>query len=176
MGINMTEEDEKLGRFFKRERVKNIAFLRKSYSLGEADAEDIFQDACIAMYRNVRGGKIETLNVSIGTYLTAICINLARKRLRDTKRYDPVRIIELMNYERPFTTDQERAMEELVKHLPAPCNSILWLYYYEEMSMAEIAQAINFSNANSVKTKKSQCISKLKAVYSNRIKAMMYGK
>ena len=58
--------------------------------------------------------------------------------------------------------------------LNQPCNQILWAYYYDEMSMEEIAKIINFSNANSVKTKKSQCMSKLKDNYSDVIKELMY--
>lgn len=185
----MTEEDilhneQELGKFFNRERKRNIAFLRKRYSFSLVDAEDIFQDACLAMFKNIQDGKLVTLTSRLSTYFTQICNFQALKRVRDVKpmdstdeiQYDADKVDELMGLDGGFTVGQQQAMEELIKFLPAPCNDILWSYYYDNKSMAEIAQVINFSNANSVKAKKSQCMSKLKDTYSEFIKDLMYGK
>lgn len=178
----MTDEgilhnEQTLGIFFAKERRKIIAFLCRNYSLQENDAEDVYQDACLAMYSNIQAGKLIQLTSKLSTYFTQICIFQALKKKRDTKyieEYDSQKVTELMELDNGFTVGQQQVMEKLIKSLPVPCNDILWLYYYDNMNLAAIAQVINFSNANSVKAKKSQCMSKLKATYGNTIKGLMY--
>ena len=50
--------------------------------------------------------------------------------------------------------------DELI-HTPEPCGSIIRLFYYEDMSMDEIAEEIGYKNATTAKAKKSQCMSDL---------------
>ena len=66
-------------------------------------------------------------------------------------------------------------METIVNHMPPPCNVILWSYYYDNMSMTEIANVIDFKNSDSVKAKKAQCMKQLKDKFSNLIKDILYG-
>ena len=66
-------------------------------------------------------------------------------------------------------------MEDIINHLPPPCDMILWSYYYENMNMSEIANAIDYKNSDSVKAKKAQCMKKLKDRFSNQIKDILYG-
>lgn len=178
----MTEEEIlhnecELGKFFAKERRKSIAFLRRNYSLSENNAEDIYQEACLAMYNNIQNGKLVHLTSKLSTYFKQICVFQALKKKRNekyTEEYDPQKVTELMEFDSSFTIRQQQAMEDLIKSLPVPCNTILWLYYYDNLSMAEIARTINFGNANSVKSKKSQCMTKLKTKYANIIKSFMY--
>ena len=46
-------------------------------------------------------------------------------------------------------------------HTPEPCASIIRLFYYEELSMDEIAEEIGYKNATTAKAKKSQCMTDL---------------
>lgn len=46
-------------------------------------------------------------------------------------------------------------------HTPEPCGSIIRLFYYEELSMDEIAEEIGYKNATTAKAKKSQCMTDL---------------
>ncbi|MDL2244261.1 hypothetical protein LJC54_01980 [Parabacteroides sp. OttesenSCG-928-J18] len=46
-------------------------------------------------------------------------------------------------------------------HTPEPCGSIIRLFYYEDMSMGEIADEIGYKNATTAKSKKSQCMKDL---------------
>ena len=50
--------------------------------------------------------------------------------------------------------------DELI-HTPEPCSSIIRLFYYEDMSMDEIADEIGYKNATTAKAKKSQCMNDL---------------
>ena len=182
-----TEKDDilhnskELNIFFSHMQKKSIAFLRKNYSLSIETAKDVYQDSCLAMYKNIHTGKV-SLTSKASAYFTKVCMFQALKKIRDAKPTDSVddtsynanKIDALIGLDSGFSIEQQQAMEKIIKSLPTPCNQILWAYYYDEMSMEEIAKIINFSNANSVKTKKSQCMSKLKANYSNVIKELMY--
>ena len=46
-------------------------------------------------------------------------------------------------------------------HTPEPCASIIRYFYYEGMSMDEIADEIGYRNAQTAKAKKSQCMTDL---------------
>jgi RNA polymerase sigma factor (sigma-70 family) len=49
------------------------------------------------------------------------------------------------------------ALASAMERLGDPCRAILLLYYYEEMSMEEIARRMGFANADTAKSKKYQC-------------------
>ena len=175
---DILQNERELGVFFNRERKKTIAFLCRNYSFSHDDAEDVYQDSCLALFKNIKTGTLKTLTSKLSTYFTQVCINQALKKTRDTRKteeYDPNQVDALAELGGGFTIGQQQAMEELVKSLPSPCNNILWSYYYDNMNMAEIADLIHFSNADSVKAKKSQCMSQLRSAYGERIKRMMYG-
>ena len=179
---DIIHNSEELTIFFSHMQERSVAFLRKNYSLSLETAEDVYQDSCLAMWQNIHAGKLVSLTSKASTYFTRVCMFQALKRIRDAKPTDSVnefsyyanKIDALIGMDGGFTIGQQQAMEKIIKSLPAPCNQILWAYYYDDMSMEEIAKSINFSNANSVKAKKSQCMSKLKNNYSATIKEMMY--
>ncbi|MBP3374578.1 MAG: sigma-70 family RNA polymerase sigma factor [Bacteroidaceae bacterium] len=179
--IPKTERD--LNTFFAKERKKTVAFLCGRYHLSYESAEDVFQDSCIALFQNVKNGKLVSLTASLSSYFTKICIFQTLKKIRDTKsfdtldngQYDASKVDELLGADGGFTVKQQQAMEDIINHLPPPCDMILWSYYYENMNMSEIANAIDYKNSDSVKAKKAQCMKKLKDRFSNQIKDILYG-
>ena len=67
--------------------------------------------------------------------------------------------------------DAERKNEEMkdfveraVAELTPPCDELLRRFYWDRLSGVEIAQAMNYSNADSVKTQKNKCMKKLKPI------------
>ena len=104
------------------------------------------------------------------------------KKIRDSKQsvsiddhqYDAELIDDLL-IGVDYTVPQQLAMMEMVKSMPEPCHTILWQFHYENKSMAEIAPMVDFKGADSVKAKKSQCLSKLKSTFDNRIKSLKNG-
>ena len=169
---------EELGNHLMKLREKIIAMLTNNYSLPQDNAEDIYSESCYALFKNIKEKKLVTLTAKLSTYFTQICINQALKNKRDTRpteEYDSNNIKYLVELDNDYTVRQQQAMENIIRTLPAPCNDILWAYYYDNQSMADIAQIIHFSNADSVKAKKFQCISKLRTTYKKKIKDLMYG-
>lgn len=70
------QDERLLGQFFEKERSKVLVVLRNRLSISTEDAEDIYQDACIALFNNIQKGKLKTLTCSLSTYFTQICLNM----------------------------------------------------------------------------------------------------
>ena len=67
------QDERLLGQFFEKERSKILLVLRNRLSISTEDAEDIYQDACIALFNNIKMGKLKTLTCSLSTYFMQIC-------------------------------------------------------------------------------------------------------
>lgn len=181
MEIPKTERD--FNAFFTKERKRTVSFLRGRYNLSLDSAEDVYQDSCIALFQNIQNGKLVSLSSSLSTYFTQICIFQTLKKIRDVKsdysldngEYDTDKVDELIGGDCGFSVKQQQAMEDIINHLPEPCDKILWSYYYDNMSMTDIANVIDFKNSDSVKAKKAQCMKKLKDRFSTQIKSILYG-
>jgi RNA polymerase sigma factor (sigma-70 family) len=107
----------------------------------------------------------------ISTYIYSICQNLWRKELDRKKR--------LSNEEKdvPVVQDTETAernkiVAQCIEQLGETCKKVLMYYYFEEMSMQDIADKLGFANTDTAKTKKYKCKKKLdeliKTQYSER--------
>lgn len=194
-------DEKKLNKFLTEQKEKNSKLIRKYYpQIKSEDIEDVYQEACLAMFINIKSNKLEefvsTRHEGVvpkaSTYFSRICLSQAGKFWRgDSKRDSLDEIIEQHSHKLKFhqegddndndvdfddglvnslidgATDDAKettmVMRELVKQLPSPCEQILWYYYgKEKLSLADIAEEINFKTANAVKARKSQCMSRLK--------------
>jgi RNA polymerase sigma factor (sigma-70 family) len=179
--IPKTERD--FNTFFTKEKRKTVALLRDRYNLSHESAEDVYQDSCIALFQNIKNGKLVTLTSSLSSYFTQICIFQSLKKIRDVKsfvsldngQYDTTKVENLLGLDGGFSVKQQQAMEDIIKHLPSPCDVILWSYYYDNMNLSEIASVIDFKNTDSVKAKKTQCMKKMKDRFLTQIKEILYG-
>lgn len=55
---------------------------------------------------------------------------------------------------------QESAVREVVRELPDPCNKLLWGYYFENLSMKDMASMYGYKSPESVKVMKSRCMTR----------------
>jgi DNA-directed RNA polymerase specialized sigma24 family protein len=60
--------------------------------------------------------------------------------------------------------ERDEVVLRTVSEMKPPCDSILKAHYWDKLSGTEIALKYGYSNADSVKTQKSKCIKKLRAV------------
>jgi RNA polymerase sigma factor (sigma-70 family) len=125
----------------------------------EDEARDIYQDALVVFWQKSRSGNL-VLTSKISTYIYSICQNLWRKELDRKKR--------LSNEEKdsPETLDldgpeRERIIAKCMEQLGETCRKVLMYYYFDEMSMQEIADSLGFANTDTAKTKKYKCKQKL---------------
>lgn len=160
-------------------------FLRRltaKYSgLSLYDAENLYQDTFIAVQENLMLGRVKE-DTSWSSYIMTIGMNMASKAWRKIGKTDSTdegfyssgaktarKVDELLKNmptgedETPLYKNEEALSllgDELI-HTPEPCGSIIRLFYYEDMSMDEIAEEIGYKNATTAKAKKSQCMSDL---------------
>lgn len=125
----------------------------------EQEAKDIYQDALVVFWQKAVSGKL-VLTSKISTYIYSICQNLWRKELDRKKRLsreekDDVEYIEMDKVERA------KLINECINQLGDTCKHVLTYYYFDGMSMQEIADKLGFANTNTAKTKKYKCKKKL---------------
>jgi RNA polymerase sigma factor (sigma-70 family) len=177
---SFTEEKELFERICKGDE-KALEHLYKKYyrmmtkmvinnSGTEEEARDIYQDALIVFWQKAVSGKL-VMTSKMSTYVYSICQNLWRKELDRKKR--------LSNEEKDvsITTDNDveernRIIGECLDKLDETCRKILMYYYFEEMSMQDIADKLGFANTDTTKTKKYKCKKKLdelvRSLYTER--------
>jgi RNA polymerase sigma factor (sigma-70 family) len=136
----------------------------------EDEARDVYQDALVVFWQKARSGKL-VMTSKMSTYIYSVCQNLWRKELERKKR--------LSNEEKDGTVNIDLDSEERNKIIAAclnqlgeTCRKVLMYYYFDELSMQEIAEKMGFANTDTAKTKKYKCKEKLdelvKAQYSEK--------
>ena len=75
MAKEITLQNTELNRFITDERNKVLAYLRKTFSVSDDDLSDIYQESSVALFMNIREGKLSNLTSTLSTYFLRICIN-----------------------------------------------------------------------------------------------------
>ena len=147
--------------------VKNFV-VKNSGSI--SDAEDIFQDALVALFRKFNDTDFH-LHVQFKTYLYSVCRNLwltelqrrgvRTRRVKDYEVYVETGLLFATNWKEKQEETIIR-IEKAMKYLGEKCQQILLMFYYQKRTMTEIAQVLDYTNADTVKTQKYKCIRQLK--------------
>jgi RNA polymerase sigma factor (sigma-70 family) len=162
--------DEKALEFLYKKYYRMMTKLVITNSGTEEEARDIYQDALIVFWQKATSGNL-VLTSKMSTYVYSICQNLWRKELDRKKR--------LSNEERDTavmpdmdSAEKEKIIARCMDQLGDTCKKVLMYYYFEEMSMQDIAEKLGFANTDTAKTKKYKCKKKLdelvKAQYSEQ--------
>lgn len=186
----MTETYEDIVRqWYNKVKPLFVNTLRKRFSQLDFDTiENLYQDAFLAIYENLQTGRVRE-DTSWNSYIIQIGANLATKELRHIGITDSIYESDNDNEEgcKKISRTVEKLLSECfdedetiyknidalsllgeeLNYTPEPCNIIIRLYYYAGMSMEDIATAVNFKNATTAKSKKSQCMKSL----TDRVKA-----
>lgn len=162
--------DEKALEFLYKKYYRMMTKMVISNSGTEEEARDVYQDALIVFWQKARSGNL-VLTSKMSTFIYSICQNLWRKELDRKKR--------LSNEEKDSpvmldteTAEREKIIAKCIDQLGETCKKVLMYYYFEEMSMQDIADKLGFANTDTAKTKKYKCKKKLdelvKAQYSEK--------
>ena len=135
------------------------------------DARDIFQEAMIELYENVKSESF-VLTCKITTYVYSICRRLWLKRLQQLNRFSSK--VESLEETVPVEDDLELhekrdidflIMEKSLANLGEPCKSLLEAYYLQKKDMTEIADTFGYTNADNAKNQKYKCLVRLKKIF-----------
>ena len=148
----------------------------------EAETEDLFQDALVALWQNARAGKYQLRSgARMSTYLTQLCINrwIDRTRRVDFRKTETREDIpergsraatqaeQLAAEERKLTEVKHALLDAAFAQLSDACQDMLRRFYFERASLAEIAADRGISAA-SAKTEKYRCMQRLKRLCAQR--------
>lgn len=187
-------KNQDLNRFISGEKGKIQTYLRKNYSVSDNDIDDIFQEASMALFLNIRDGKLSNLTSSLGTYFMKVCINQTLKFIGKAGKVIPLvdesrllnkdsvrddKIDELYGFcmdteEEDRKVRMELLVNNIIASMTDTCKNILHGYYWNDYSTSTISDMFGFSDANSVKTQKYKCIKKFRDKY-NELKGKIYG-
>lgn len=141
----------------------------------EAQAKDIFQDAFLAFWKNIRNEQYEAREESaVQAYLFTIAKNKWIDYLRSNDYRKAVGNSELTpvaesiwDQEDVSEAEEENenrlmAMRQAMAYLGKECKMVLTQFYFERMPIDSIAESLNIGSA-SARNKKYRCMEKLRA-------------
>lgn len=151
--------DEKALEFLYKKYYRMMTKLVITNSGTEEEARDIYQDALIVFWQKATSGNL-VLTSKISTYIYSICQNLWRKELDRKKRLSNEEKDSAVSMDMD-TAEKEKIIAQCLDQLGDTCKKVLTYYYFEEMSMQDIAEKLGFANTDTAKTKKYKCKKKL---------------
>lgn len=160
--------DEKALEFLYKKYYRMMTKMVITNSGTEEEARDIYQDALIVFWQKATSGNL-VMTSKISTYIYSICQNLWRKELDRKKRLTNESSDASVSMDTE-SAEREKIIARCIDQLGETCKKVLMYYYFEEMSMQDIADKLGFANTDTAKTKKYKCKKKLdelvKAQYS----------
>ena len=139
-----------------------------NYGGSRQDAEDIFQETVVAFIDIVKKGKYR-MEASIKTFLVSVARNIWLNELKRRgrsdhreKQFERGREQNEMDVSHQITDlEKKRQLRELIHKLGEPCQKLLTLFYYEDLSMKEIVDHLPYENEQVVRNKKYKCLQQL---------------
>lgn len=194
MAKEITPQNVELNHFITEERNKVLVYLRKMFSVSDDDLSDIYQESSVALFMNIRDGKLSNLTSTLSTYFLRICINQTLKflgkqrkvvplfddsRLTNKDSFRPDKIDELYQLctedeEAEKVSQSEKIVQSIIESMPDTCKNVFQGYYWDNLTTTTIADMFGFANANSVKTQKYKCLQKFRNKY-NELMNRIYG-
>jgi RNA polymerase sigma factor (sigma-70 family) len=169
----LKKRDREVIRYVYKEYYPTIKFLIITNSGSDTDAEDVFQDAMVIIYKKITDNKL-ILTSSFKTFLYSICRNLWLQRL-DRKLFsyeflenenltdmqDSI-VVEITEME----NEKYRLFQQHFLRLSEDCKKILRLFM-NKVPLREIAEIMGFKTEKYAKTRKFMCKEKLKNAIIN---------
>lgn len=163
---------------YKAYRKQFLLYCRISHGLDHEAAIDLYQDVCTALLNNIKTGRLKEDSLpdsSLRAYINQtgkfIIFNRRRKKsiplIFDTdeiRRQDDC----IPDEDVREREDKLFIVRKTVELMPMPCSKLLELRFFKEMKGAEIAEIMNYANADSVKTQVNKCKAKLHEMVKKR--------
>ncbi len=143
-----------------------VSWAIRNHQISIEEAKDVFQEAIVGLYKNVKSGRADSLESSIKTYLFGIgkniILNLLKRKGIETKIYK--QFTESQETESPDYYDREHLVSlvsRIYRALGSPCKEVLELYYEKGFDMESVAMRLGYKNADVAKKKKYECLKSL---------------
>ena len=179
--FGILQNDERAWRHICREMKPGfVSILGQTFSvdsISSEDIEDIFQESLIVLMQKVKSGAVvSSHDGALFSYLVQIgklttCNQVRKKRalsFDETVTFS----IQLHNSEvedDEISVDEKQQMQndfldKLFDRIPSECGTLLKHFYWNHKPMDEIASILGMRNADSVKSKKSKCMNRIREI------------
>lgn len=189
-----TNNEAIMGEFYDQNHSRFFKYFRAKYRKSDEYLSDLYMEAYEAIWNNIHSGRLpETgLKSSLYSYLLGVAdkmlkatdrktkdllkVNLFYKEDGDSDEILDDRVRKHLQAEAEGFEDENRLSElqdfvdRAVADMKPPCNELLRNFYWNRMSGEEIAEEMNYSNADSVKSQKNKCMGKLKPLVKKFVK------
>jgi RNA polymerase sigma factor (sigma-70 family) len=155
-------KEEALVRLYEMNERQVTSFVTRNNG-SEDDAEEMLQEALVILWERIRSGRYEH-TAKISTFVFATVRNLWLRKIARSRREvasdmqdalaqsNEISVLDSM-----IEAEKATAVSKALDSLGDPCRQLLLLYYWEELSMDDIAMQMGFANADTAKSKKYQC-------------------
>lgn len=162
------------------DRYKNLVFTLTLRMLkNREEAEEAAQDTFIKVYKSLNKFKGDS---KLSTYIYRIAYNNCLDRIKKNKTYFKEVAIDEFTEHQIKTIDnalsaltdveREQAIKDCMALLPEMDGFLLTLFYFEELSLDEIATVVNLE-ANNIKVKLFRSRKKLMTIFKERLEPEM---
>ena len=131
------------------------------------EAKDIYQEAFVAAWQNVKAGRFVAQE---GSSLEAYIFQVAKYKwfdyLKAAKRNHKVPVEENIFIEETFNEEEQAYIEKVQHHfknMGEPCRQVLTLFYFMKQSMSKIAAVFSWTEATA-KNNKYRCLQRLRSM------------
>ena len=140
-----------------------------------ADAEDILQDSLVIFWQNVQKEDF-SLSSKPETYIYAIAKNIWLKQLRKNGRmhltdFENDLSIDVSDKTEEYSDEKYVILSRYLTQIGETCRTLLSYFYFEQWDMEQIAEKMQFANADTAKAKKYQCKKKLESLIKKHYSA-----
>lgn len=149
-----------------------VTFIKQK-SGDRSDAEDCFQDALLALINKVTKGEYDE-KYEVKNFLFVASRNIWFNKLQRAKK---VRSADLQDFQLEDSTPQgmevmiaderKTAIQDLMNRAGERCKELLHLVLFENKSLKEITEKMNFSSVDVTKTNHYRCKKKMKEALKN---------
>ena len=159
--------DEAIRYLYRTQYQLTEAYIRQNSGTSE-DAEDIFQEVVLVFIEIVKKDKFRGES-SVSTFLYALTRNTwlnelkkrGKSKLRD-EIFEKSKGKETMDVSHFIANREMKSrLMQLVEQLGENCKKILLAFYFENLSMKEILQNLDYENEQVVRNKKYKCLKQL---------------
>lgn len=124
------------------------------------DSQDVFQ-VSVMILRHKLKDKNFVLNCAVGTFLYSVALNKWSELYRAHSRCSKADLPERGEHSKYFGDENSVILNEIFSKLSKSKIALLKAYYYDELSMNDIAKKYNYKNSDTVKTQKYKILQKL---------------
>ncbi len=166
----LANDDKAMEALYTANYFKTEAFVLANSGTAE-EAKDIYQEAFIAAWQNIRAGRFASQNESsLEAYLFQIAKFKWYDHLKAAKKIRVVPVEENAFAEVVYNKEEENYIEKVQQHfknLGEPCRQVLTLFYFMKQNMSTIATAFSWTEATA-KNNKYRCLQRLRNMVTGK--------